>query len=108
MAVDPLFAFADKLGPEKIVHLSRAGAGLKAIVTVDNTACGPAIGGIRMAPDVGAEVRQLGGLPTGVAAALSGSTGATVQLLGSNATACVSVTLPAVVKDEGNRFKAKR
>jgi glutamate dehydrogenase/leucine dehydrogenase len=50
-----MFAFADKLGPEKIVHLSRAGAGLKAIVTVDNTACGPAIGGIRMAPDVGAE-----------------------------------------------------
>ena len=28
---------------------------LKAIVVVDNTACGPAIGGVRMAPDVTAE-----------------------------------------------------
>jgi len=46
------FSFADDLGPEKVVHLHHPGAGLKAIVVVDNVACGPSIGGVRMAPDV--------------------------------------------------------
>jgi len=46
------FAYADDLGPEKIVHLSDPKSGLRAILVVDNTACGPAIGGCRMAPDV--------------------------------------------------------
>ncbi|MCA8929833.1 MAG: Glu/Leu/Phe/Val dehydrogenase [Alphaproteobacteria bacterium] len=46
------FAFTDDLGPEKVVELYDAGVGLKAIVVVDNTAAGPAIGGTRMAPDV--------------------------------------------------------
>jgi hypothetical protein len=46
-------------------------------------------------------------LPTGVAAKLAGATGATVQLLGSGAPECVSATLPTVVLDEGDRFKAK-
>lgn len=55
MTLDPLFAIADDLGPEEIVHLSRMEIGLRAIVVVDNTACGPAIGGIRMAPDVSVE-----------------------------------------------------
>ncbi len=36
-----------------IIH--RPVAGLKAIVVIDNTACGPAVGGVRMAPDVSAE-----------------------------------------------------
>ncbi|NIP88960.1 MAG: Glu/Leu/Phe/Val dehydrogenase, partial [Gammaproteobacteria bacterium] len=31
------------------------GAGLKAILVVDNVACGPSIGGVRMAPDVSLE-----------------------------------------------------
>jgi glutamate dehydrogenase (NAD(P)+) len=47
--------FADELGPEKVIHIYEARIGLKAIVVVDNTAGGPAIGGTRMAPDVSAE-----------------------------------------------------
>ncbi len=48
-----VFGFADALGPAKIVHLCQPAAGLKAIVVIDNVAAGPAIGGVRMAPDVG-------------------------------------------------------
>lgn len=48
---DP-FALADDLGPEKIIHVTDVPTGLRAILVVDNTACGPAIGGCRMAPDV--------------------------------------------------------
>jgi glutamate dehydrogenase (NAD(P)+) len=51
--MEEMFRFADELGPAKIVHLHDPGAGLKAIVVIDNVACGPAIGGVRMAPDVG-------------------------------------------------------
>lgn len=50
-----LFSFADELGPEKIVHIQHSALGLKAIVVIDNTAAGPAIGGTRMAPDVSVE-----------------------------------------------------
>ena len=50
-----MFHFADDLGPEKIVHIHQSALGLKAIVVVDNTAAGPAIGGTRMAPDVSVE-----------------------------------------------------
>ncbi|MGJ0507333.1 MAG: Glu/Leu/Phe/Val family dehydrogenase [Methylocystis sp.] len=50
---DPL-AFGDDLGPEKIVYLRTPSVGLRAIVVIDNTAAGPAIGGTRMAPDVSA------------------------------------------------------
>jgi len=46
------FEFADALGPAKIVHIYDPQVGLKAVVAVDNVACGPSIGGIRMAPDV--------------------------------------------------------
>jgi glutamate dehydrogenase/leucine dehydrogenase len=46
--------FADELGPAKIVHIYDPKNGLKAVVAVDNVACGPSIGGIRMAPDVSA------------------------------------------------------
>ncbi len=46
------FQFADELGPAKITHIYEPLTGLKAILVVDNVACGPAIGGIRMAPDV--------------------------------------------------------
>ncbi len=49
------FRFADELGPLKIVHIHRPSTGLRAVVAVDNVACGPAIGGVRMAPDVSAE-----------------------------------------------------
>lgn len=50
-----LFAMTDDLGPEKILHLSNQAAGLRAILVVDNTAAGPSIGGVRMAPDVSLE-----------------------------------------------------
>ncbi len=46
------FDHADDLGPFKVLHIWRPAAGLKAIVVVDNVACGPSIGGTRMAPDV--------------------------------------------------------
>jgi hypothetical protein len=45
----------DELGPEKIVLIREPRVGLEAVVAVDNVACGPAIGGVRMAPDVTAE-----------------------------------------------------
>jgi glutamate dehydrogenase (NAD(P)+) len=44
--------FCDDLGPAKVVHLYDPPTGLRGIVVVDNVACGPSIGGIRMAPDV--------------------------------------------------------
>lgn len=50
-----MFRFSDDLGPEKICHLYNPSLGLKAIVVIDNTAAGPAIGGTRMAPDVSVE-----------------------------------------------------
>jgi glutamate dehydrogenase/leucine dehydrogenase len=50
--MDDLFALADGLGPAKIVHIHHPGIALKAVVAIDNVAAGPAIGGIRMAPDV--------------------------------------------------------
>lgn len=42
----------NELGPEKILHIYDPDSGLKAMVVVDNIACGPAIGGVRMASDV--------------------------------------------------------
>ncbi|HEY4774507.1 MAG TPA: Glu/Leu/Phe/Val dehydrogenase [Xanthobacteraceae bacterium] len=50
-----MFAFADEFGPARIIHIHRPGVGLRAIAVIDNTACGPAVGGVRMAPDVSAE-----------------------------------------------------
>ena len=44
--------FCDELGPAKVVHIYDPACGLRAIVAIDNTACGPAIGGVRMASDV--------------------------------------------------------
>lgn len=46
-------------------------------------------------------------LPTGLAAALNGSTSATIQLHGSDAIACLSCPLSTVLKDTGALFKAK-
>ncbi len=44
--------FADKLGPYKIISIFEPSIHLKAVLVIDNIACGPSIGGIRMAPDV--------------------------------------------------------
>lgn len=50
---------ADELGPAKVVFL-RLCAGVDAVVVVDNVALGPAIGGVRMRPDITAsEVARL-------------------------------------------------
>ncbi len=55
-----IFNAADELGPEKIIHLYEPRTKTKAIVVIDNVAAGPAIGGVRMAPDVSfEEVRRL-------------------------------------------------
>jgi glutamate dehydrogenase/leucine dehydrogenase len=43
---------ADDTGPAKVVLIRDAAFSLEGFVVVDNVACGPAIGGIRMAPDV--------------------------------------------------------
>lgn len=51
----PCFTFdeyCDDLGPIKIVHVYDPACGLRGIVVVDNVACGPSIGGVRMAVDV--------------------------------------------------------
>jgi glutamate dehydrogenase (NAD(P)+) len=53
--MEDVFRFADELGPLKLVHIHRSHVGLKAVVAIENIACGPAIGGVRMAPDVSAE-----------------------------------------------------
>lgn len=42
----------DELGPDKVVVIRDPRVGLEAVVVVDNVACGPAIGGVRMARDV--------------------------------------------------------
>jgi glutamate dehydrogenase (NAD(P)+) len=47
--------FTDELGPAKVVFVWEPALELRAVVAIDNVACGPAIGGVRMAPDVGAE-----------------------------------------------------
>jgi glutamate dehydrogenase/leucine dehydrogenase len=53
--MEDVFRFADDLGPLKLIHIHRSSIGLKAVVAIDNVACGPAIGGVRMAPDVSTE-----------------------------------------------------
>lgn len=46
------FDFGDALGPARVIRLRAPAAGLAGAVVVDNLAAGPAIGGVRMAPDV--------------------------------------------------------
>ena len=53
--MENIFSFADELGPAKVIYIHEPTIGLKAILVVDNVAAGPAIGGIRMAPDVSVE-----------------------------------------------------
>ena len=48
-------SLADGLGPARVELLRDPHVGLEAIVVVDNTALGPAIGGVRMAPEVSVE-----------------------------------------------------
>jgi glutamate dehydrogenase/leucine dehydrogenase len=53
--MEETFRFSDEFGPARIIHIHRHSVALKAIVVVDNTACGVAVGGVRMAPDVSVE-----------------------------------------------------
>ncbi len=46
---------SDEIGPEKIVLIRNPQVELEAILVIDNTAAGPAIGGIRMVEDVTVE-----------------------------------------------------
>jgi glutamate dehydrogenase (NAD(P)+) len=50
--MEDIFALGDVLGPAKVIHVSQPQLGLKGVLVVDNVACGPAIGGLRMAEDV--------------------------------------------------------
>ncbi|MGH7772547.1 MAG: Glu/Leu/Phe/Val dehydrogenase dimerization domain-containing protein [Candidatus Binatia bacterium] len=45
-------AWSDDLGPAKVHYLYDPHCGLKAVVVLDNLTLGPAIGGVRMVPDV--------------------------------------------------------
>ncbi|MGB8218210.1 MAG: Glu/Leu/Phe/Val dehydrogenase [Candidatus Methanoperedens sp.] len=57
---EKIFEITDEIGPEKVVYLYEPRTKMKAIVVVDNVAAGPAIGGVRMTPDVTTtEVRRL-------------------------------------------------
>ena len=51
-SLEDVFGVVDDLGPAKIVHVYEPVLGLKAVLVVDNVACGPSVGGLRMAPDV--------------------------------------------------------
>lgn len=53
--MEDVFRFGDELGPVKIIHVYEPSLGLKGVLVVDNVARGPAIGGLRMAPDVSTE-----------------------------------------------------
>ncbi len=44
--------FFDEIGPERVEELYFPHLGLRAIVVVDNTALGPAVGGVRVSPSV--------------------------------------------------------
>jgi len=52
---DAPFRFADEFGPARIIHIHRAAVPLRAVAVIDNTSCGTALGGVRMAPDVSTE-----------------------------------------------------
>ena len=52
---DEVFQFSDEIGPEKVLYVHDPKRKMKGILVVDNTARGPSIGGIRMAPDVSTE-----------------------------------------------------
>jgi glutamate dehydrogenase/leucine dehydrogenase len=50
-----VFDLVDELAPATVLQLWLRGAGVKAVVAVDNVAYGLAIGGVRMAADAGME-----------------------------------------------------
>lgn len=53
--MEDIFRLSDDFGPARVIHIYQPSLALKAILVIDNTACGPAVGGVRMAPDVSLE-----------------------------------------------------
>lgn len=53
--MEDMFRFADELGPFKIIHVYEPSIDLRAVLVVDNIARGPALGGVRISPDVSTE-----------------------------------------------------
>ncbi len=53
--MEDIFRFTDSIGPAKIIHFYQPEIQLKAVLVIDNVACGPSIGGIRLATDVSTE-----------------------------------------------------
>lgn len=51
----PFESFHDEPGSAKVVHLLDPASSLRAVLVIDNVACGPSIGGVRMASDVSTE-----------------------------------------------------
>lgn len=54
-AQEGVFQYSDEIGPEKVLYVYDPKTKLKGILVVDNTVRGPAIGGVRMAPNVSTE-----------------------------------------------------
>jgi len=52
---EDVFQYSDEIGPEKVLYVYDPKTKMKGIIVVDNVARGPAIGGIRMLPDVTTE-----------------------------------------------------
>jgi len=50
-----VFQFSDEIGPEKVLYVHDPKTKMKGILVVDNTARGPGIGGVRMAPNISTE-----------------------------------------------------
>lgn len=49
------FRQGDDFGPARVIQIRVPALGLAAATVIDNTACGPSVGGVRMAPDVSIE-----------------------------------------------------
>jgi hypothetical protein len=54
-SVSQVFGQADELGPARVIQVQDLSLDLKAVLVLDNVAHGPAIGGLRIAPDVSVE-----------------------------------------------------
>jgi len=52
---ESIFQYSDEIGPEKVLYVYDPKTKMKGILVVDNVARGPAIGGIRMLPDITTE-----------------------------------------------------
>jgi hypothetical protein len=61
--MEDAFRFADELGPYKLIEIYRPAVGLKAVVAIDNIACGPALA--RLSDDaIDTMIEHFGRCPT--------------------------------------------